>query len=185
MARGVYPRTARKGTASGARKITTNSRAAKPATKLSSRKAATAKTSGAKARTPARAAKPRTRRGRPPKAQKERVPSALVAPIRIAEGEVQSLALISERAAQPMTVVRQVLDATREIAGRHLVRGGTGRYTLPRLGVQLYRMRVAARPGRTGRNPRTGEPMQLRPLPAHDSVRARTLTAIKRAAQVT
>jgi len=65
------------------------------------------------------------------------------------------------------------------LAARHLSKNGSGEFTVPEIGVKLKRVKRPARKAGKGRNPFTGEEIQVAARPASLSVRATAMKAIK------
>ena len=68
-----------------------------------------------------------------------------------------------------------VLTSLGTMAKRHVMKQGSGEFSVPELGVKIRRVQ---RKARTARNPRTGEPMRV---PARTSVKAGILKPLKEA----
>ncbi len=75
--------------------------------------------------------------------------------------------------------VKAVLAALSEQAKRHLVKRGSGEFSIPEMGVKLRRKEQPARKARKGVNPFTGEEMTIKAKPKSLTVRATVLKAMK------
>lgn len=75
--------------------------------------------------------------------------------------------------------VRSVLTALADQAKSHLVKRGSGEFSIPEMGVKLRRKEQPARKARKGVNPFTGEPMTIAAKPKSITVRASVLKALK------
>ncbi|MBT8446682.1 MAG: HU family DNA-binding protein [Gammaproteobacteria bacterium] len=99
--------------------------------------------------------------------------------IRDKQTKTQILAEIAEATGLTKKDVQAVLAATRDLAGRHLKKNGSGEFTVPEISVKLARAKRAARKAGMARNPFTGEMVKVEARPAGFSVRARPLKALK------
>lgn len=75
--------------------------------------------------------------------------------------------------------VKSVLGALSDQAKRHLVKRGSGEFSIPEMGVKLRRKEQPARKARKGVNPFTGEEMMIKAKPKSITVRASVLKAMK------
>lgn len=75
--------------------------------------------------------------------------------------------------------VKAVLEALANQAKGHLVKRGSGEFTIPEMGVKLRRKEQPARKARKGVNPFTGEEMMIKAKPKSMTVRATVLKAMK------
>ncbi len=75
--------------------------------------------------------------------------------------------------------VKSVLTALSDQAKRHLVKRGSGEFSIPEMGVKLRRKEQPARKARKGVNPFTGEEMMIKAKPKSITVRATVLKAMK------
>ncbi len=74
--------------------------------------------------------------------------------------------------------VEGVLQSLEGMIKQEVGKKGPGVFTLPGL-LRLKRAEKAAQPAKMGRNPRTGEPMQIAAKPKKTVVRARVLKALQ------
>lgn len=91
----------------------------------------------------------------------------------------QILSTLAEATGLTKREVQSVLGATRDLAGRHLGKNGSGEFTVPEVSVKLVRKTRPARKAGLVRNPFTGEMVQQAARPASFSVGARPLKALK------
>jgi len=75
--------------------------------------------------------------------------------------------------------VKAVLEALANQSKAHLVKRGSGEFTIPEMGVKLRRKEQPARKARKGVNPFTGEEMMIKAKPKSMTVRATVLKAMK------
>ena len=86
------------------------------------------------------------------------------------------LAAITHATGLPKKDVVAVLDTVAKMARRHVMRRGSGEFSIPELGIKVRRV---DRKARIGRNPKTGEPIRLA---AKTVVRATVLKSLKEVA---
>lgn len=91
----------------------------------------------------------------------------------------QILGDIAEETGLTKKQIGEVMDALASQAQRHLVKKGSGEFTVPALGVKLRRVIKPARKARKGINPFTGEEIMIKAKPATTSVRATPLKVLK------
>ncbi len=91
----------------------------------------------------------------------------------------QILAAVAEETGLTKKEVQAVLQSAKALATRHLIKNGSGEFTIPELGVKLRRVQKPARKAGMARNPFTGEMVQVAARPASLSVRATAMKAIK------
>ncbi len=91
----------------------------------------------------------------------------------------QIIAAIAEETNLSKKDVQAVLLSVKSLAGRHLIKNGSGEFTVPEIGVKLRRVDKPARPAGKAKNPFTGEMVDVDARPASLSVRATAMKAIK------
>ncbi len=79
------------------------------------------------------------------------------------------------------TQVGTVLDGLEQLIQRHIKRRGAGEFTIPGL-IKVKKVRKAASKKRMGRNPKTGEQIEIPAKPAYNRVRVSALSRLKRMA---
>ncbi|MGE0482975.1 MAG: HU family DNA-binding protein [Gammaproteobacteria bacterium] len=89
------------------------------------------------------------------------------------------IAAVAEDTGLTKKQVQAVLQSTKALATRHLIKNGSGEFTVPEIGVKLRRVQKAARKAGMARNPFTGEMVKVDARPASLSVRATAMKAIK------
>lgn len=99
--------------------------------------------------------------------------------IKTKQTKTQIIAEVSEATGLSRKDVQAVLAATKQLAGRHLKKNGSGEFTVPELAVKLTRKKKPARKAGMVRNPFTGEMVKSEAKPASLSVSARPLKALK------
>jgi nucleoid DNA-binding protein len=93
--------------------------------------------------------------------------------------KAQIITALAEDTGLTKKQVGAVLDSMAGLAQRHLMKGGSGEFTVPALGIKLRRVIKPARPAREGINPFTKERMMFKAKPATTSVRASALKVLK------
>ncbi len=75
--------------------------------------------------------------------------------------------------------VKGVISAIRNIIERHVKPKGSGEVVIPDLGIKVRRISKKATKARMGRNPFTGEEIQIPAKPARKSVKVSALKTLK------
>lgn len=86
---------------------------------------------------------------------------------------------IADMAQVSKSDAKTVLAAIRNLIERHVKPKGSGEITLPELGIKVRRVQKKASKARTGRNPFTGEEIQIPAKPARKSVKVSALKTLK------
>lgn len=89
------------------------------------------------------------------------------------------LAAVAEETGLTKKQVQAVLQSTKALATRHLIKNGSGEFTVPEIAIKLRRVQKPARKAGMARNPFTGEMVKVEARPASLSVRATAMKAIK------
>jgi nucleoid DNA-binding protein len=159
--------TVRKKASSSARTASTKAKATtRPAAKKASKSAKVMKRSAAPKAT----------------AQKMTSGSTLKLPSKVItekQTKAQIYAEIAEITQVSKSEVKYVLTALRNVIERHLKNKGSGNLTLPELGIKVRRIQKKATKARMGRNPFTGEEIQIPAKPARKSVKVSALKTLK------
>ena len=95
--------------------------------------------------------------------------------------KAQIVTTIAEETGLAKRDVVTVLAALGNVAKRHLVKRGSGEFTIPEIAIKLRRITKPATKARKGRNPFTGEEITIKAKPARNTVRATPLKALKEA----
>jgi nucleoid DNA-binding protein len=142
----------------------TSSKSAKTTTKTKSKSPASAARPAAGAKTSKRAAEPAaTKRS---------------GPVTEPMTKSQMHAAIAESVGLTKSQVDAVLGELTNLIGRHLSSKGAGVFTLSGL-LKITRAKKPATKARVGRNPRTGETIEIAARPARTVVRLRALKGLK------
>lgn len=91
----------------------------------------------------------------------------------------QIYAELAEIAKVSKSDVKNIVSAMRNIIERHVKPKGSGEVTLPDLGIKVRRIQKKASKARMGRNPFTGEEIQIPAKPARKSVKVSALRTLK------
>lgn len=132
--------------------------------KTMSKAKATAKPAAKKARATAKAAPRATISGKP---------------ISQKQSKSQIYAEIAEMANISKHDVKGVISAIRNMIERHVKPKGSGEMVIPDLGIKVRRISKKATKARMGRNPFTGEDIQIAAKPARKSVKVSALKTLK------
>jgi len=95
--------------------------------------------------------------------------------------KAQIVTSIAEETGLTKRDVVAVLSTLGSLARRHLLKRGSGEFTVPEVAIKLRRVTKAATKARKGRNPFTGEEITIKAKPARNTVRATALKALKEA----
>lgn len=93
--------------------------------------------------------------------------------IRTKQTKAQIMQTITEETGLPRKDVIKVMASLATLAKRHVMKRGSGEFSIPELGVKVRRVQ---RKARMARNPMTGEPVRV---PAKTAVKATVLKALK------
>ena len=75
--------------------------------------------------------------------------------------------------------VAEVFSSLGVLIQRHMQQRGSGEFSIPDTGVKIRRVRKKAVKARMGRNPATGEAVEISARPAHNVIRLSALKALK------
>jgi nucleoid DNA-binding protein len=92
--------------------------------------------------------------------------------------KAQIFSAIGERTGVAKKDVVAVMGELEALIEGHLSKKGPGQFTLPGL-LKVARAKKPASKARMGRNPRTGEPMEIPARPARTTLRLRALKGLK------
>jgi len=87
--------------------------------------------------------------------------------------EIAEIAQVSKHDA------RNIISAIRNIIERHVKPKGSGEIVIPDLGIKVRRIQKKATKARMGRNPFTGEEIQIPAKPARKSVKVSAMKTLK------
>ncbi len=109
---------------------------------------------------------------------KKAAPKAKVVAVAKAMTKAQIFSTIGERTGVAKKDVAAVMGELGALIEGHLSKKGPGQFTLPGL-LKVTRAKKPATKARMGRNPRTGEPMEIPARPARTTLRLRALKGLK------
>ncbi len=89
------------------------------------------------------------------------------------------LSAIAEDTGLTKKQVVDVFASLGDLLTRHIKKRGSGEFTIPDTGVKIRRAKKPARKARMGRNPATGEAMEIPAKPASTTVKVIPLKALK------
>ena len=93
--------------------------------------------------------------------------------------KLQIIQAIADETALERKQVAEVFSALGVLIQRHMQRRGSGELSIPDTGVKIRRVRKKAVKARMGRNPATGEAVEIAAKPAHNVIRLSALKALK------
>jgi nucleoid DNA-binding protein len=93
--------------------------------------------------------------------------------IRAKQTKTEIMQSITEDTGLPRKEISAVLSSVAKLARRHVMKRGSGEFSVPELGVKVRRVQ---RKARLARNPKPGEPVRV---PAKTSVKATVLKSLK------
>jgi nucleoid DNA-binding protein len=91
----------------------------------------------------------------------------------------QVLTAIAEETKLSRKDVAAVFSSLGGLIQSHMMRRGSGEFSIPETGVKIRRVRKPARKSRMGRNPATGEAIKIAAKPASTVVKVVALKALK------
>lgn len=116
------------------------------------------------------------------KAKVAKAPAAMMAsnkPIAQKQTKSQIYAELADLANVSKNDAKNMISAIRNLIERHVKPKGSGEITLPDLGIKVRRVSKKASKARMGRNPFTGEEIQIPAKPARKSVKVSALRTLK------
>jgi len=93
--------------------------------------------------------------------------------------KTQIITAIAEETGLGRKDVAAVFTAMNNLVTRHIQRRGSGEFTIPDVGVKIRRVKKPRTKARMGRNPATGEAIQIAAKPATTVVKLSALKALK------
>ncbi|MFZ0255321.1 MAG: HU family DNA-binding protein [Gammaproteobacteria bacterium] len=157
--------------------LTRASQARAAPTRVSPAKASRAKVSSPKAaatkETSKDASKEATKAARKVNPKGSSQAAARLKAIRIKQTKAQIIQTLTEETGLPRKDVAKVMATLATLAKRHVMKRGSGEFSIPELGVKVRRVQ---RKARMARNPMTGDPVRV---PAKTAVKATVLKALK------
>ncbi len=118
-------------------------------------------------------------------ARKSAKPAAAVSakaankPIAAKQSKAQIYAEIANIASVSKEEAKNVIQAVKNLIERHVKPKGSGEFTLHDLGIRVRRIQKKATKARMGRNPFTGQEIEIPAKPARKSVKVTALKSLK------
>ncbi len=94
---------------------------------------------------------------------------------------LEVLRIIAEETGLTAKQVREVFLAASHMAKCHMVKRGSGEFSVPEMGIKITRKVRPATKKRLGRNPKTGEAVMIAARPKREVIKVRALKALKEA----
>jgi nucleoid DNA-binding protein len=93
--------------------------------------------------------------------------------------KVQILKNIAEHTGLSLKQVKDVFTTAGHIAKCHLIKRGSGEFSIPEMAIKIVRKTKPATKARQGRNPITGETITIKAKPKREVIKVRTLKTLK------
>lgn len=93
--------------------------------------------------------------------------------------QTQVIGAIAEETGLAKKEVKAVLESLGGLAQRHIMKRGSGEFKVPYVGVKINRKIKPATKKRMGRNPATGEEMEIPAKPKREVVKTVALKSLK------
>ena len=93
--------------------------------------------------------------------------------------QTQIISSIADDSGVDKKDVKAVLESLGELTHRHIMKRGSGEFKIPFMGVKVNRKTKPATKKRMGRNPATGEEMEIAAKPKREVVKAMPLKVMK------
>jgi len=93
--------------------------------------------------------------------------------------QTQIIATIADDIGINKSDVKAVLESLGELTHRHIMKRGSGEFKIPFMGIKVNRKTKPATKKRMGRNPATGEEVEIAAKPKREVVKAMPLKIIK------
>ncbi len=93
--------------------------------------------------------------------------------------KTQILTTIAEDTGLSRKQIADVFASLNNLVTRHVQKRGSGEFTIPDVGIKIRRVKKPRTKARTGRNPATGETIQIAAKPATTVVKVTALKALK------
>lgn len=86
---------------------------------------------------------------------------------------------ISEETALSIKEVKSVFASLSDLSKRHIMKRGSGEFSIPEVGVKITRKTKPATKKRKGRNPATGEEMMIAAKPKREVIKVSAMKKLK------
>ena len=91
----------------------------------------------------------------------------------------QIFKLLSEETSLSVKDIKNIFLATSQLAKSHLIKKGSGEFSIPEMGIKIIRKTKPAAKKRQGRNLQTGESIIIPAKPKREVIRTRILKSLK------
>ena len=113
------------------------------------------------------------------KSQTSIAASASVKAITTKQTKSQILKAIADQTALTVKQVKAVFTAASHLAKCHLIKKGSGEFSIPEMAVKIVRKTKPATKKREGRNPLTGESITIAAKPKREVIKVKPLKSLK------
>lgn len=102
-----------------------------------------------------------------------------IKPIPKRQTKTEILKVIADATGLSTKVVKDVFATTDALVRSHLIKKGSGEFTIPEMGIKVTRKTKPATKERPGRNPVTGESITIPAKPKREVIRIKPMKALK------
>lgn len=95
------------------------------------------------------------------------------------QSKVEILRAIAEETGLSPRQVKEVFSAAGHLSRCHLVRKGSGEFSIPEMAIKVVRKTKPATKKREGRNPMTGETIMIAAKPKREVIKVRPLKSLR------
>jgi nucleoid DNA-binding protein len=113
------------------------------------------------------------------KVSSKKVSAGRVSAITTKQTKTQILTAIAEETGLTRQQVAAVFSSMDGLMGRHMMKRGSGEFTIPDIGVKIRKVVKPRTKARMGRNPATGESIKIPAKPPRTVIKAVPLSALK------
>lgn len=106
---------------------------------------------------------------------------AKLKPLSEKQTRIEILRAIAEETGLTAKQVKDVFIAASTMGKRHMIKRGSGEFSIPEMGIKIARKTRPATKKRMGRNPRTGEAVMIAARPKREIIKIRALKTLKEA----
>lgn len=93
--------------------------------------------------------------------------------------KMEILRMIAQETGLSPRQVKEVFAAASHLSKCHLIKKGSGEFTIPEMAIKVVRKTKPATKKREGRNPMTGETIIIAAKPKRDVIKVRPLKSLK------
>lgn len=113
------------------------------------------------------------------KAQNKAATTKALRAISEKQTKMQIIRAIAQDTGLALKQVQQVFALTSHMAKCHLIKRGSGEFSIPEMAIKVVRKTKPATKERQGRNPITGESITIAAKPKRDVIKVRPLKSLK------